>query len=163
MPDHVDFYLNFFLKFEEVKRWFVLYKITKQVRVLSCKNPSFIINSFTNIFTRNSTKDIPMPDHVDFYLNFLQKFWRGQKVICALQNHKTITSSKLQKIQSFTINSFTNIFTRSSTEDIPMPDHVDFYLNFLQKFWRGQKVICALQNHKTIASSKLQKSKFYNQ
>ena len=104
-----------------------------------------------------------MPDHVDFYLNFLQKFWRGQKVICALQNHKTITSSKLQKIQSVTINSFTNIFTRSSTEDIPMPDHVDFYLNFLQKFWRGQKVICALQNHKTIASSKLQKSKFYNQ
>ena len=75
-----------------------------------------------------------MPDHVDFYLNFLQKFWRGQKVICALQNHKTITSSKLQKIQSVTINSFTNIFTRSSTEDIPMPDHVDFYLNFLQKF-----------------------------
>ena len=79
-----------------------------------------------------------MPDHVDFYLNFLQKFWRGQKVICALQNHKTIASSKLQKCQ--VLQSIV-----------------------LQTFWRGQKVICALQNHKTSASSKLQKSKFYNQ
>ena len=73
-----------------------------------------------------------MPDHVDFYLNFLQKFWRGQKVICALQNHKTIASSKLQKFQVLQSIVLQTFLQEVVGEDIPMPDHVDFYLNFLQ-------------------------------